>query len=139
LVPPGAAAKQPDRKKAEAHRKDFETKFAGRTPDEVFVVLNQLAQDWPARKGAYEVANRRLTTQIAEVTKARQKLDALKEPDAKVPLVQRAADVEAGIKVAQQVADYHTARVQALEATKAAVDAFKLRQDEFIGAAKAAR
>jgi small-conductance mechanosensitive channel len=131
--------KQPDPKESlEQVRKEFTAKFAGRAPDEVLAILNQLANEWPARKGAYEVASQRLIAQAAELDKARQRLGALKEPDAKIPFVLRAADVDPAIKAAQQIADYHTSRVQQLETFKAALDTFQKRLADFSAAMKTA-
>lgn len=122
----------------EQMRKELEAKLTGRTPDESLAVLNQLAQEWTARKGGYEVAHHRVTAQAGELSKAQQRLADLKEPDAKPPLVLRTTDVESAIKAAQQRADYATARVQHIEAVKAAFVAVTEASVEFDRAATSA-
>ena len=104
-------------------RKDLEASLAGLSPGETLAFLNQLAQEWTARKGGYEVAHPRFTARARELSNARQRLADLKGPDAKPPLILRAADVDAAIKAAQQHAEYATARVQHIEAIKTAIAA----------------
>ncbi|MBP3957753.1 mechanosensitive ion channel [Gemmata sp. G18] len=118
-------------------REEMEAKLAGRAPAEVVAFVEQLAQEWIARKGAYELAHHRFTAQMAEAGKARQRLDDLKPP-APVPLVLRAADVEAALKAEQAVVDYHATRVKHLEAWKDALAALATACAEFGRAARAA-
>ena len=89
-------------------------------PGEALAVLNQLAQEWAARKGGVQFAHQRFTARAGELNAARQRLSGLKDPAAKAPLVLRAADVDPAIKAAQQRAEFSAARVQHLEAVKAA-------------------
>src|SRR5438045_4202677 len=63
-------------------RKELEAQLAGRPADEVRAFVERLASEWPARKGAHEVAHARFTAQSAELGKARQRLDELKAPAA---------------------------------------------------------
>src|SRR5262245_30887680 len=108
--------------------KDWETKFAGRTPEEVLAALERLAAEWTARKGAVEVARLHLMDQASAANKVRAKAAGLMEPDATLPLVfQRPADVDAALKTAQLLVEYHAARIQLLDAAKTARDAFKAR------------
>jgi small-conductance mechanosensitive channel len=118
---------------------EIDERLRGRSAEELRVVLDQLAAEWTARRGASEVAYQRFTARVDELAKARALLTALKEPDAKtVPLVARAADVEPAIKVAQQLADYRTARAERLEAATAACRALIRSGEEFEDAASAA-
>jgi small-conductance mechanosensitive channel len=125
-APPPRPAKTP----AEV-AKEWEAKFAGRAPDEVGAALNVLAQEWIARKGGYETAQHHLQAQAREVAKFQLQVAGLKAPEAKGPLVLRsAADVDAAIKVAQQRAEYHTARVQLLDTVKTNLEALNTRSRE---------
>jgi small-conductance mechanosensitive channel len=118
---------------------EIEERLRNRSPEETRVVLDQLAAEWTARKGASEVAYQRFVARVDELPKARALLATIKEPAAKaVPLVARAADVEPAIKVAQQLADYRAARVQQLEAVGAAGRALVRSGAEFDDAAAAA-
>ena len=105
--------------------------LVGRTPDEARAVLDRLAQDWVAHKGTYEVAYKKFTAHWDESRKTRARLAALPEPTVKaVPPVASAADVDAAIKVAQQLADYHTARRPLVQAVVAsATEILKLGGD----------
>lgn len=119
--------------------KELELKLVGRTPEEILGVLNQLAQEWIARRGAVEVASRRFTLQAEELGKARLRLAALKEPDAKVvPLILRPADVDRASKIAQQLAEYHATRVQHLEEVVTSTTTLLKLGSEFDRAVKAA-
>jgi small-conductance mechanosensitive channel len=136
---PDEKDKTPDTKTTrEQLRAELEAKLSGRTPDEMLSFLNQLAQEWTARKGGYEVAYQRFTTQVDEWKKAETRYRGLKEVDAKAPLLLRAADVEPAIKSAQQFVDYQNARVRHLEAIKSALTATKHAAAEFDRAASAA-
>jgi|GEM_PF-3278544 len=119
--------------------KELESKLVGRTPEEILGVLNQLAQEWIARKGAVDVASRRFTSQAEELGKTRLRLTALKEPDTKVvPLILRPTDVDRANKIAQQLAEYHAARVQHLEEAVASTTTLLKLGSEFDRAVKAA-
>lgn len=111
-----------------ADEKELREQFVGRTPDEARAALDRLAQEWIAHKGTYEVAYKKFTAQWDESRKARARLAALPEPAAKaVPPVRSAADVDAAIKVAQQLADHHAARLPLVEADVAsATEVLKL-------------
>ncbi len=104
-------------------RKELEAKLAGRAPAEVLAFVERLAQEWPARKGAYEVAHSRFKVHAAELKAAQQRLDGLKPPPEQTPLVLRPADVEAAVKDAQTRADHSAARVKYLEELKNALAA----------------
>ncbi|VTR91935.1 membrane protein : Uncharacterized protein (Fragment) OS=Candidatus Entotheonella sp. TSY2 GN=ETSY2_17135 PE=4 SV=1: MS_channel [Gemmata massiliana] len=118
-------------------RKELEAKLTGRAPTEVVAFVEQLAREWVVRKGAYELAHRRVTSQVTEVSKDRQRVDDLKSPPP-VPLVLRSADVEAALKAEQTVVDYHATRVKHLEAWKNAVTALAVAGADFDRAARAA-
>jgi small-conductance mechanosensitive channel len=101
-------------------------------PEESREGLDQLARDWIALLGGVNVAHQRFTAQADELDKARQRLDALKQPEPKViPPSLRARDVEPALKVAQQLAEYHANRLRLLEALTAATAALQKRQAEF--------
>jgi small-conductance mechanosensitive channel len=91
-------------------------KLAGRTTEEKLAILDHLAREWLARRGAVEVAHQRFKVQAEELRQARRRLAALKEPKAKaVPLVASEKDVDEAISAAQQLAEYHAARAQQLD------------------------
>lgn len=105
----------------EQTRKELEALLAGRPAVDVVAFVEQLAQEWPARKGGYEVAHQRFTAHVAELGKAQQRLDELKPPPDQSPLVLRPADVDAAIKDAQTRADYTAARAKHTEGLKDAL------------------
>jgi small-conductance mechanosensitive channel len=100
--------------------------------------FDQLARDWPARKGAYEVAYQRFTAQAAALKAARERLKELPPPTGAVPPVVRAADIAPAVKAAQESADAHAERVKRLEAVKAALAATAKAADESAAATAAA-
>ena len=119
-------------------RADVEAQLAGRPAAEVLAFVNQLAAEWPARKGAVEVAHQRFTARAAEAAKARQRLDDLKAPTGPPPLVLRTADVEAAVADAQTRADYFTARAKHLGGLADALAALATAETDFDRAATAA-
>ncbi|MBN9119156.1 MAG: mechanosensitive ion channel [Planctomycetes bacterium] len=143
---PTKSAARPDDKKPskpiaddrEQIRKELEARFAGRPPEQALTILEQLAQEWAARKGAYEVARHRFAVQTSELAKARQRLNDHKLPAVTVPPALRAADVGAAIQVAQELAAGHAERVKHLEAVRAALGAVVKAGEEFAGAVRAA-
>ena len=118
-------------------RKELEAQLAGRTPEQMAAVLEQLAREWAAHKGAYEVAAHRFAAQTAEVAKARQQAADAK-PVPAIPPVTRAADIPAALKVAQEAAEAGAARAKLLGAVKSALDAAAKIGDEFAAVAGAA-
>lgn len=118
-------------------QKELESQLAGRTPEQVAAVLEQLAREWAAHKGAYEVAAHRFAAQTAEVAKARQQAADAK-PVPAIPPVTRAADVPTALKVAQEAAEAGAARAKLLGAVKSALDAAAKTGDEFAAVAGAA-
>lgn len=118
-------------------KKELEAQLVGRTPEQAVAVLEQLAREWAAHKGAYEVAAHRFAAQTAEVTKARQQAADAKAVPA-VPPVTRAADIPAALKAAQEAADAGAVRAKLLGAVKAALDAAAKTGDEFAAVAGAA-
>ncbi len=101
---------------------ELEALLVGRSPDEVLAVLNQLAQEWTARKGGYEVAHHRVTGWADALIKARQRLAGLTPYTGAGPLVLRADDVEPAIKAAQVRANYAHSRVAHLESIKTVLE-----------------
>lgn len=118
-------------------RKELEAQLAGRTPEQAVAVLEQLAREWAAHKGAYEVAAHRFAAQTAEVAKARQQAADAKAVPA-IPPVTRAADIPAALKVAQEAADAGAARAKLLGAVKSALDGAVKSGDEFAAVAGSA-
>ncbi len=116
--PPRALPDERDEEKA------VEAQIAGRTPEEIRGLLNQLAEQWLALQGECQLVEHRCTQCVQEFRKAREQLTALVEPNAKkVPLIFRAADVDVALTTAQQLADFHANRQQRLEAVQAAAKA----------------
>lgn len=101
---------------------ELEALLVGRSPDEVLAVLNQLAQEWAARKGGYEVAHHRVTGWADALIQARQRLAGLTPYTGAGPLVLRADDVEPAIKAAQVRANYAHSRVAHLESIKTVLE-----------------
>lgn len=123
--------KAPPRPVERDRQAELRAQIVGRTPDEARAALDHVAQEWLAHKGTVEVAYKKFSAQWEVAKKDRARLAALKEPDAAaVPPVARAADVDAAIKVAQQLADYHAARLPLVEAVVAsATTAVRLGSD----------
>ncbi len=132
-----APAPRPVANDPEQIRKELEARLAGQPPERAIAVLEQLAQEWTARKGAIEVAYHRFGTHAEELSKAKQRLGDLKEP-APVPVVLRAADIANTTKAAQDAAEGHQQRVKQLETVKTALGAVSKAGDEFATAAGSA-
>lgn len=116
---------------------EVEAKLAGRTPEEARAVLDQLAQEWIARKGAVEVAHQRFKTAADQYTQSLNLLAGMKQVDGSaVPLILNPADVDRAMKAAQQHAEFHAARVKHLESTIASTTALTKLASEFDNAAK---
>lgn len=118
-------------------KKELESQLVGRTPEQTVAVLEQLAREWGAHKGAYEVAAHRFAAQTAEVAKARQQATDAKAAPA-IPPVTRAADIPTALKAAQEAADASAERAKRLGAVKSALDAAAKTGDEFAAVAGAA-
>jgi small-conductance mechanosensitive channel len=103
----------------EQHRKETEKKYAGKKPDEMLAQLDRLVRDGIGLKGSYELAYREFTAQAAAADRLRQELAALKQPEATIPQITRAEDVQQAAKAVEALIGYYTARTQKIEVLRA--------------------
>jgi small-conductance mechanosensitive channel len=103
----------------EQQRKETEKKYAGKKPDEMLAELDRLVQDGIGLKGSYELAYREFTAQAAEADRLRKQLAALKQPEATIPQIARAEDVQQAAKAVEALIGFYTARAQKIEVLRA--------------------
>jgi small-conductance mechanosensitive channel len=103
----------------EQQRKETEKKYTGKKPDEMLAQLDRLVQDGIGLKGSYELAYRGFTAQAAEADRLRKELAALKQPDATIPQIARAEDVQQAAKSVEALIGYYTDRAKKIEALRA--------------------
>src|SRR5262249_25120573 len=105
----------------EQKRLEREKAYARTSPDGMLADLARLVEEGDGLKGTYELALARFNLQAAEVVRLRQALDALKQPEVKIPQVTRAEDIEAAARSLQELIDFYSARTKAVEALRAAL------------------
>ena len=89
-------------------RKELEAKLAGRTPEEVRGVLDQLAQEWAVRKGGVRSGSPPLHRTSGRTPEGPSAVERLKQADMRRFRPSSAPRTsESAIKVAQQLADAH--------------------------------
>src|SRR5262249_43403161 len=76
-------------------------------------------QDGIGLKGAYELAYREFTAQAAEADRLRKDLAALKQPEATIPQIARAEDVQQAAKAVEALIRVYTAQTQKIEVVRA--------------------
>jgi small-conductance mechanosensitive channel len=103
----------------EQQRKETAKKYAGKKPNEMLGELDRLVQDGVGLKGAYELAYREFTDQLAEADRLRKELASLKQPEATIPQIARAEDVQQAAKAVAALIGFCTARTQKIEALRA--------------------
>src|SRR5262249_18870707 len=103
----------------EQQRKETEKKYVGKKPDEMLAELDRLVQDGIGLKGAYELAYREFTAQAAEADRLRKELADLKQPEATIPQIARAEDVQQAAKAVEALIGSYTARTQKSEVLRA--------------------
>lgn len=109
---------------------DVRRAFVGRTPEQQLALLERLAAEWVAHKGACEVAQRLLAARATELSAARQRLAAVAPPGAFAGPVRAAADLDAATAAGQARVDFYGPRAKELEALSArAAEATALSAD----------
>jgi hypothetical protein len=103
----------------EQQRKETEKKYAGKKPDEMLAQLDRLVQDGNGLKGSYELAYREFAARAAEADRLRKELADLRQPEATIPQIARAEDVQQAAKSVEALIGYYTARAKTIEALRA--------------------
>src|SRR5215472_2326598 len=81
--------------------------------------LNRLVQDGIGLKGAYELTYREFTAQAAEADRLRKELTAFKQPEATIPQIARAEDVQQAAKAVEALIGFYIAQAQKIEVSRA--------------------
>jgi hypothetical protein len=81
--------------------------------------LDRLVQDGIGLKGSYELAYREFTAQAAEADRLREQLAALKQPEAMIPQIARAEDVQQAATAVEALVGFYTTRMQKIEVLSA--------------------
>jgi len=115
----------------EQKRREMEKAYARKGPDVLLADLARLVEEGDGLKGSYEVALSRFNAQAAEVARLRKALDALEQPDVKVPQITRAEEVEVAARSLQELVRFYSARARAIEDLRAALTVLGRRGGEF--------
>jgi small-conductance mechanosensitive channel len=103
----------------EQQRKETEKKYTGKKPDQMVAELDRLVQDGIGLKGSYELAYRGFTAQAAEADRLRKELAALKQPEATIPQIARAEDVQQAAKAVEALIGFYSLQTQKIESLRA--------------------
>jgi small-conductance mechanosensitive channel len=103
----------------EQQRKETEKKHAGKKPDQMLAELDRLVQDGIGLKGSYELAYRDFTAQAIEADRLRKELAALKQPEATIPQIARAEDVQQAAKAVEGLIGFYSLQTQKIETLQA--------------------
>ncbi len=115
----------------EQRRMEMEKAYARRSPAGMMVDLTRLVEEGDGLRGSHELALARFYTASAEVEKLRKTLDALKQPEVIIPQITRAEDVEVAAKSIQELINFYSAQVQAVEGLQTALTALTKVGEEF--------
>jgi small-conductance mechanosensitive channel len=107
----------------EQHRKETEKKYAGKQPEQMLAELDRLIQDGIGLKGSYELAYRDFTAQAAEADRLRKELAAVKQPEATIPQIARAEDVQQAAKAVEGLIAFYSLQTQKIETLRAKLSA----------------
>ncbi len=105
----------------EQKRLEMEKTHRHKSTDAMLADLARLIEEGEGLKGAYELALSRFNTRAADAVRLRKALEALKQPEVKVPRITRAEDVEIAARSIQELIDFYSARIKAIENLRAAL------------------
>ena len=103
----------------ERQRLDLEKGYAGKKPEELVAELARMVDEGTGLKGTYELALRAFHARAAEAARLRNELDALKQPEAKIPQLTRAEDVETAAKSIDELIGFYAGRAKKIEELRA--------------------
>ena len=115
----------------EQQRREQEKAYAGKKSEEMIERLVQMVEEGIGLKGTYELSLRKFNARAGEAARLRKELDALKQPDVKVPQLTRAEDVETAAASIQQLIHFYTARTKALDELRTALTTLVREGGEF--------
>lgn len=115
----------------EQNRASMEKTHAAKQPEVLLAELDQLRVDGIGLKGTYELAIERFKARAKQAEKLRLELEALKTPEAKIPQLTRAEDLELAAKSIQGLMDYYNARSKKIEELQTALTELVKRGEEF--------
>lgn len=103
--------------------KSQETKkqYAGKKPAELASELSALAEEGIGLKGTFELGLARFNAGANEAEKSRKVVEAMKQPEVKIPQISRPEDVEQAAAGTQKLIDFYAQRIKALESLDAAL------------------
>jgi small-conductance mechanosensitive channel len=112
-------------------RRGLEKMHAGKNASEMVAELGRMVDDGIGLKGTYELALRKFAARAKEAARIKSALDSIKQPDAKIPQLSRAEDVQTAAKAIQKLIDYFADRGKNLEALQAALLSLTREGGEF--------
>jgi small-conductance mechanosensitive channel len=115
----------------EQKRAQMEKAYAKTSPEGMLANLSRLVEEGDGLKGSYELALSRFNGQAAAVARLRNALNAQKQPEAQIPQITRAEDIEVAARSIQELTDFYAARVKALEGLSAGLTALAAQGGEF--------
>ncbi|MCC6420461.1 MAG: mechanosensitive ion channel [Gemmataceae bacterium] len=115
----------------EQQRQKLEKGIAGKNPDDLVAELERLVEEGAGLKGTYELALSKFTARAKAAARLQAEVEALKQPDAKIPQLTRAEDVETAAKAIQELIAFYAARKEKLEGLRAALAELAREGGEF--------
>jgi small-conductance mechanosensitive channel len=115
----------------EQQRQELEKTHAGKKPDELIAELARMVEEGIGLKGTYELALRKFDSRATAAGRLRKELEALRQPDTKVPQLTRAEDVETAAKSIQELIGFHASRVKKIEDLRTALAGLVREGGEF--------
>jgi small-conductance mechanosensitive channel len=112
-------------------RQALEQTHARKSTADMIAELARMVDEGIGLKGTYVLALDKFTAREREATKIKKALDTLKQPEAKIPQLSRAEDVETAARAIQKQIEYFGNRGKHLEAQRAALTALTRDGGEF--------
>jgi small-conductance mechanosensitive channel len=105
----------------EQKRHELEKSYAGKKPAALIAELARMVEDGIGLKGTYELALRKFDTRTRRAAHLRKELEALRQPEAKIPQLTRAEDVTTAAKSIQALIRFHAARAKKIAELRTAL------------------
>ncbi|MFI5380345.1 MAG: mechanosensitive ion channel domain-containing protein [Tepidisphaerales bacterium] len=98
---------------------DFKKQYTGKSSSELAGELANLAEEGIGLKGTFELGLARFNAAAAEADRLRKAIEAIRQPDVKIPQLARPEDVEQAASSTQKLIDFYAQRSGAMEKLKA--------------------
>jgi small-conductance mechanosensitive channel len=115
----------------EQKRQELEKAYHGQKTDALLAELARMVEEGIGLKGTYELALRKFDAQARQCVRLREALDAVKQPDAKIPQVTRAEDVAAATQSIRKLIEFYARRTNKIGELRTALAALVEEGREF--------